>query len=146
MDVSMFSPLRGTRLKRLVISYDVACQWSANFWSRHRQLPLALQISEETTALVFLIPKFHLLAHRMSCHSRYNFNYTPGVGRTDGEQVERLWSPLNKAAHSTKEMGRGSRHDALDDQCNDSNYCKIRDLRKPVVLVVCACANRVNSS
>jgi hypothetical protein len=128
MDVSMFSPLRGTRIKRIVISYDVACQWSAKFWSRHRQLPSVLQLDANNIILVFAIPKFHLLAHKISCHCRYNFNYLFGAGRTDGEGVERLWSPLNKAAHSTKEMGRGSRHDALDDQCNDSNYSRIRDL------------------
>ena len=70
-------------------------------------------------------PKFHLPAHKADCHSRYSFNYTPGVGRTDGEGVERNWSWLNGAAASTSQMGPGSRNDTLDDLMGFSNHRKV---------------------
>jgi hypothetical protein len=32
-------------------------------------------------------------------------------------------------------MGCGVRHDALNDQCNDSNYCKLRDLHMSTTIL-----------
>ncbi|KAF9508560.1 hypothetical protein BS47DRAFT_1373652 [Hydnum rufescens UP504] len=72
-----------------------------------------------------VIPKFHLPAHKEGCHTIYSLNLRPGAGRTDGEGIERDWSAMNAAATSTKEMGEGSRHDALDDFWGDWNYRKI---------------------
>ncbi|KAJ3477374.1 hypothetical protein NLI96_g10506 [Meripilus lineatus] len=46
----------------------------------------------------------------------------PGVGRTDGEGIERDWSGLNSLATSIREMGPGSRHDTLDDHFGDWNF------------------------
>ncbi|EIW81308.1 hypothetical protein CONPUDRAFT_153858 [Coniophora puteana RWD-64-598 SS2] len=49
----------------------------------------------------------------------------PGVGRTDGETVERGWSNINPVATSTKEMGHGHRIDTLDDYFGDWNWKKL---------------------
>ena len=59
---------------------------------------------------------------------RYGFNYRPGVGRTDGEGIERRWADANDVATSTKEMRDGHLQDVLDDVCNESNYHKTIDL------------------
>lgn len=47
-----------------------------------------------------------------------------GVGRTDGEGIERNWSEMNGVANSTSEMGPGSRHDTLDDHFGHHNFRK----------------------
>ena len=77
---------------------------------------------------MYLVPKFHLSAHGPKCHVRYSFNYTPGVGRTHGETVEQEWAYINLAALSTREMGPGARHSALDDSWGGWNWKKVLGL------------------
>ncbi|KAG5223204.1 CxC2 domain-containing protein [Salix suchowensis] len=49
-------------------------------------MPEDLQLAPSSEREVtFLVPKFHLPAHIMACQSSFSFNYTRGVGRTDGE-------------------------------------------------------------
>ncbi|KAF7345208.1 CxC2 domain-containing protein [Mycena sanguinolenta] len=111
------------------------CQWHINIWKR-----MADYKNEEITIdgkgkfMTFLLPKFHLPAHIEKCNLRFSFHLTPYVGQTDGEAPERGWADANPLARSTKEMGPGARHDALDDHFNDWNHKKIvrlgRTLRK----------------
>jgi hypothetical protein len=51
-------------------------------------------------------------------------SFKPGVGKSDGEGVERTWSLLNPAAHSTKDAGRGQRADILEGKVDNHNYLK----------------------
>ncbi|KAF9503292.1 hypothetical protein BS47DRAFT_1374483 [Hydnum rufescens UP504] len=106
MDYIMFSSLQGTKLGRITISYDIFCQWITKL---HCQLPSA---------------------HKPEGHAQFSLNWMPGVGRTDGEGIERDWSGINPAANSTKEMGSGCRHNTLDDIWSDLNYRKIMTLNK----------------
>lgn len=109
----------------VVISYDIVCQWSRNFWKRIHAYGSTVDYSKATT---FLIPKFHLPAHQSSCQEGYSFNYTKGVGRTDGEAPERAWALTNIFGPSTKEMGPGSRYDFLNDVFGDHNWRKVARL------------------
>ncbi|THU83963.1 hypothetical protein K435DRAFT_595662, partial [Dendrothele bispora CBS 962.96] len=52
-------------------------------------------------------------------------NYTHGVGQTDAEGIERVWSGLGGVATSLKEMGPGSHHDTLEDHIGHWNWCKV---------------------
>ncbi|KAJ7890043.1 hypothetical protein B0H13DRAFT_2341227 [Mycena leptocephala] len=47
-----------------------------------------------------------------------------GVGRTDGEGIERTWAVLNPVGFSTKEMGEGARHDAIENKVDHLNFEK----------------------
>lgn len=58
----------------------------------------------------------------------FSFNFTPQVGRTDGEAPERGWSAINAIAGSTKQMGPGSRLDTLDDHFGDYNWRKVASI------------------
>ena len=107
----------------VIISYDIACQYSRNFRNRFDQLPAILLIPLHLVIL-FLIPKFHLPVHKEDCRFNYSFNFTKNVGRTDGEAIERLWSNLNHLSGSTMKMTRGSRMDALNFHLNDWNWKK----------------------
>ena len=50
------------------------------------------------------------------------------MGRTHGETVEQEWAYINLAALSTREMGPGARHSALDDSWGGWNWKKILGL------------------
>ncbi|KLO05116.1 hypothetical protein SCHPADRAFT_947170 [Schizopora paradoxa] len=108
--------------KRLVISYDIACQWSRNFVSRCSTLPYHIRFDPASTSVEYVIPKFHIAAHGTSCRTRYSLNFLRHMGRTDGENIERGWAWMNPASLSTREMGPGSRADTLDDQWCSWNF------------------------
>ncbi|KAF6741643.1 hypothetical protein DFP72DRAFT_861712 [Ephemerocybe angulata] len=101
--------------ERLVISYDIACQWSKKFRSWCAMYATNTIAKRPERPITFLVPKFHLAAHILDCQLEYSFNFTPGVGRTGGEAPERTY---------TKEMGPGSRFDTLDDNFGDHNWGK----------------------
>jgi Kyakuja-Dileera-Zisupton transposase len=130
MDYIFFSSIAGTQLRKIVISYDIACQWGRHL--RHRletSIPRHLHPSPDSdTDFELFVPKFHLPAHKPDCHAPYSFNYAPGVGRTDGEGIERNWSVLNKVAPSLSMMGPGGRWDTMDDVCNYWNWSKTVNL------------------
>ncbi|KAK7017285.1 hypothetical protein R3P38DRAFT_3320598 [Favolaschia claudopus] len=126
MDYMVFRSIAGTPLLRFFLSYDIACQWHLNLFSR-----LEYYADDELTFdgtgkfFTFLVPKFHLPAHIESCNLKFSFNLTRDVGQTDGEAPERGWADANPLARSTKEMGPGFRRDSLDDHFNDWNHKKI---------------------
>ena len=128
MDYIFASSLCDTSLKKVTVSYDISCQWSIKLDQRLKHLPESFRNTFENLHLEFTVPKLHINGHKEMCWTRYGFNYRPGVGRTDGEGIERRWAAVNDAATSTKEMRDGHRQDILDDVCNDLNYRKIVDL------------------
>ncbi|KIJ43221.1 hypothetical protein M422DRAFT_135909, partial [Sphaerobolus stellatus SS14] len=71
-----------------------------------------------------LVPKLHLKAHKEACQLFYSLDLTPHCGRTDGGGCERVWQEMNQFANSTREMGHGSRQDAMDDHFGDWNIRK----------------------
>lgn len=126
MDYAMLSTLMGITLLMLVISYDIACQWSKNFRSRILDFPDDLKkLDLNCISLVTVIPKFHIYAHGRGCQTRWSLNYLRWMGRTDGEGVEREWSHINPVAMSTRLMGPGGRHDTLDDHWGAWNWRKL---------------------
>jgi hypothetical protein len=131
MDFLFLRSLHQTALVTIVVSYDIACQWSVNLRERMNSYPHWLQHTlDGMLSVVFLVPKFHLAAHIASCQIEYSFNLTRWVGRTDGEAPERGWSHFNNVATQTKEMGPGSRRDTLDDHFSDWNWKKTLRLGK----------------
>ncbi|KAJ8695381.1 hypothetical protein PTI98_007984 [Pleurotus ostreatus] len=127
MDYIVLSAIAGLSLMTLTIIYDIACQWKANFPTRMLAFPSSLRIAD-AVHVDFAIPKCHLLAHQTPCQTPHSLNLKPGVGRTDGEGIERDWSMINPAANSTKEMGAGSRHNTLDDLFSHHNWMKTTGL------------------
>jgi hypothetical protein len=128
MDYLFFSVMRHRDLKVLNVSYDIACQWSRNLWTRMRTLGMDYWMDYDNKTVKFLVPKFHLPAHIEKCQVDFSFNLTKNVGRTDGEAPERGWANINPIASSTKEMGPGSRRDTLDDHFGDWNWKRVTQL------------------
>ncbi|KAG1844094.1 hypothetical protein C8R48DRAFT_750896 [Suillus tomentosus] len=142
MDFIFFSAIIPLLLLNIVISYDVACQWKVNLLNRMNRLPRNMRIPDAlaTTMFMFGIPKFHASAHDDRCAIPHSLNLMPGVGRTDGEGIERNWAEINRVANSTKEMGPGARHDTLDDHFGHHNWRKFvglsLSLRKKFITAV----------
>jgi len=122
-DYIVASYLQRCQVRDVKISYDIACKWSINLHSRFDTRHEDVDLSKFT--ITYLVPKFHLPAHGTKCHTQYSFNYTRGVGRTHGETVEQEWAYINLAALSTREMGPGARHSALDDSWGGWNWKKL---------------------
>ncbi|KAF9037328.1 hypothetical protein BDZ89DRAFT_1220764 [Hymenopellis radicata] len=116
-------------LKEVCFSYDIACQWIKNFLSRMETLPEHLQLPE-TMQTMPAIPKAHAPCHQIECQVEFAMGIQPGMGRTDGEAIERVWAFIRMCAASIKEMGPGSRADTLDDQFQFHNWCKLINLGK----------------
>ncbi|PVD26558.1 hypothetical protein C0Q70_14235 [Pomacea canaliculata] len=62
-----------------------------------------------------LLPIFHSFGHKMSCQLEYGPRSAAGIGLTDGETVERLWSYLRKFSGISKMMTPQRRVDLLTD-------------------------------
>ena len=112
----------------LIISYDIACQWSVHLRERLLNLPSHLRIELPDENLRYAIPKYHFNAHKASGHTGYSLNLMRGAGRTDGEEIERSWARHNQTSASTREMGPGSREDTLEDHFNYANFRKYVDM------------------
>ncbi|KAJ3513190.1 hypothetical protein NLJ89_g3087 [Agrocybe chaxingu] len=108
MDYFVLSSLENCKLLRIVVSYDIACQWSKNLSLRCSLYPPNILSTRKDLELVYLVPKFHLPAHVQHCQENYSFNFIPRVARTDGESPERGWAAANSVTNSTREMGPGS--------------------------------------
>ena len=127
MDFIFASATKNSVARRKVISYDIACQYSRNFYARFAALPMFLCIPA-LVGLYWLVPKFHLPAHIERCRFRFSFNYTKGVAQTDGEAVERIWSSHNHLSGSTMRMTPLARIDTLNQNFNHWNWVKICDV------------------
>ena len=125
MDYMFASAIRHTDATVLKVSYDIACQWHKKLYQRMDKMPPALHLNLWDCDVTFLVPKFHLPAHIPSCQWSFSFNWTKGVGRTDGEEPERGWANLNPAGSSMKDMGPGHHCDTLDDHFGDWNWKKL---------------------
>jgi hypothetical protein len=125
VDYMFWKQLRCGKILVLYVSYDIACQWHKNLRERMNIYPNKEELWNGTRYVTYLVPKFHLPAHIADCNLLFSFNLTKGVGRTDGEAPERGWANINPLAHSTKEMGPGTRHDTIDNHFGDWNWKKV---------------------
>jgi hypothetical protein len=130
MDFILFSALLNTIILYLILSYDIACQYSKKFWAQMTGLPTAMHIDMSRVSVWFKVPNFHMLGHRDPCHSPFSFHWMWGAGVTDGEDVEQNWDFTNGAAGSTKMMGPGARHAFLEGLFGFHNWMRTVSYRK----------------
>ncbi|KAJ7816808.1 hypothetical protein B0H13DRAFT_1923357 [Mycena leptocephala] len=117
--------LAGVALLCLTISYDIACQWRIHLLERAKKIEGKRRAVEiPTRAEDFCLPVWHAQAHEVLCQTDNSLSYALGVGRTDGEGIERTWAVLNPVGFATKEMGEGGRHDAIENKIDHMNFEK----------------------
>ncbi len=129
MDYLVFNTLLGIIIMILLLSYDIACQWSKRFWIRAKDFPKEMQPSPAIKHVRFAIPKKHYRVHGPK-HSKFSLNFIPRVGRTYGEGIESHWGHMNPVALSAREMAESARHELLDFHWGGWNWQKIINFGK----------------
>ncbi|KAK6974636.1 CxC2 domain-containing protein [Favolaschia claudopus] len=124
MDYILLASLMGVTMLYLAIAYDIACQWRVNFQRRCAKFPPEMQLDFERTKVIYGLPVWHATAHERTCQVENSLTYQAGVGRTDGEGTERVWSDFNGAATAMKEMNSGAREDGFEDKVDRHNFEK----------------------
>ncbi|KAF7295904.1 hypothetical protein HMN09_01134400 [Mycena chlorophos] len=112
-------------LLRIILSYDIACQWWKELKARLLLLPPLVRLQLALDFIRFVVPKMHIGGHTLNCQHKYSLNLVPGSGQTDAEGIERAWAVVGGLAGSTRVMGPGSRSDALDDHWSFWNWTKV---------------------
>ena len=116
--IAMSALLRHGPHGDLMYSYDIACQFYKNLLDRIKKLPPLLRFDIVARTMRFVVPKLHILGHKLACQLLFNIAYLLGGARTDGEGVERPWAALGLLGTSLRVMGPGSASDTLDDHGN----------------------------
>ena len=135
MDYIILSALLGITLSLVILTYDIACQWSKNFKKRMAAFPEHMRVGGQTR-IEAAIPSWHINGHGQSCCQNFSLSYMKGVGRTCGEEVESSWSHTNPLAPSVREMGPAARHDTLNDHWNGWNFRKIVGFRMYFAMMI----------
>ncbi|VDC01759.1 unnamed protein product [Peniophora sp. CBMAI 1063] len=133
MDWVFCGALAHIRAPEVTLSYDVVCQYCVNLGGRLARIrPTSViwagaqSFAKLSTVghISYVVPKFHLYAHKFWCQIRYAFGLLFGTAITDGEEIERLWSGIKAAAPSLREMGPGANNDTMDDIFGAWNWMK----------------------
>ncbi|KAJ3509664.1 hypothetical protein NMY22_g16220 [Coprinellus aureogranulatus] len=131
MDFILFSSFMALALLRVVITYDIACQWSRNYRRRLTKLPVALRPAE-AIQIETAIPSWHINGHGKKCQDTDTMHtgYLNGVGRLCGDEVEQTWWMTNPLGVSVREMAPALRHETLNDQWKGFNLMRIVAFRE----------------
>ncbi|KAJ7104597.1 hypothetical protein C8R44DRAFT_887052 [Mycena epipterygia] len=126
MDYILLSALAGVAILLLAISYDIACQWKVHLPERAKKIAETTPITTrlDDFEIQYALPVWHAVAHEITCQTQNSLSFAVGVGRTDGEGIERTWAVLNPIGFATKEMGDGARHDAIKNKVDHLNWEK----------------------
>ncbi|KAJ7139369.1 hypothetical protein C8R44DRAFT_604986 [Mycena epipterygia] len=125
MDFIVMSALaRRFNLMLLTISYDIACQWQINLHERNAKMPKELRLPLDEITLQCALPVWHASSHNEDCKNANSLSFKRGVGKSDGEGVERTWAVLNPAAFHTKDVGSRQRADVLEGKIDNHNHLK----------------------
>lgn len=126
VDYAFAAALRGCPRLRVVLTYDVGCQYTINLVQRFiKHFP---DLADRIDLVTVRVPKMHILGHKYDCMLRYSLSYTTGVGQSHGETVEHPWAENNQAGISTREMNPGARHDTLNDLHGFWNWVKVQKM------------------
>lgn len=72
---------------KVMIMYDIACQFDS----------YAMRLAPATLGnATYAIPALHGYAHQFQCQVRYHCRFSKGYGLSDGENVERNWSEMDR--------------------------------------------------
>ena len=137
MDYIVMASVAGLTLLLLTISYDIACQWKVHLRERNAKLPAAVRLPIDDVKIQYALPVWHAASHNEDCQNQNSLSFKPGVGKSDGEGVERVWSVLNPSAFSTKDAGKGQRADVLEGKIDNHNFLKNAGqgvLRRPLLM------------
>jgi hypothetical protein len=123
---------KNSKIKWLLLIYDIACQWWINFYKRLKLCP-GLSFDQLLNVLV-AVGKFHLASHVTKCFWKYSLSLMKGAGLLDGEIMETVWSKFNSMAITARAMSLAYRREILNHFLRDHNFKKMISMRKWIVL------------
>lgn len=129
MDYIILSLVLGTKLRQIVISYNIGRPWCRNFQRRIEELPPDLQLDPDILVEIGM-PTWHVNGYSDKCKANFSLSYMHGVGRTCSKNVETTWAQTNSLGTSIWEMGLGACHETLNDQLGGWNFWKIVGFHK----------------
>ncbi|VDC06390.1 unnamed protein product, partial [Peniophora sp. CBMAI 1063] len=112
---------------RLIIGYDIWCQYGVHLLERFRRFG-HLFFPDFLTKLTGIVGAWHIFAHVRECFGRFSGLYVWGIGFIDMEILETLWSVLNLVTTSCRNMSRANREETINFNINNMNLKKIRNL------------------
>ncbi|KAG7090398.1 hypothetical protein E1B28_009517 [Marasmius oreades] len=116
------SLVRARFFRRILSTYDIACQFGVYFFQRTaKQFPDMVWLIDFVR---WMIPKMHLDGHNSDCRVQFSLNYLKGAARMHGEGIEQSWAESKQSGGSTRQMNHGHRHDTINDLHNFWNWRK----------------------
>lgn len=129
--LSTLTPSLEAGISRVLVSYDIGCQWHKNLQSRlDNYVAFPPRRLSDLKYWKVAVPKFHIAGHGIECQVLYNLAYTKWAGRMDGERIEGGWAQTTGMATWTRESGPNARRNILDDHWNADNWRKLLGLRE----------------
>lgn len=122
---------RAKYFRRILVTYDIACQYFIHLRSRFLAASLVypeFDVGPFIDIMNMLVPKMHLSGHKDDCKYRFSLSYSDGTGRLHGEGIEPSWGETKQSGGSTQHMNHGHRHDTIIDFHNYWNWCKVRNM------------------
>ena len=117
---------------RCCLVYDISCQYCRNL--RKRVQKGQYLDFKPGLRLTHAIGMFHVHGHQDQCYARYAPRFILGMGLSDGEVMERLFSILNGASTLARTMTLAHRTETLDSHMGDNNFKKMIDMGTSPVL------------
>ncbi|TEB32018.1 hypothetical protein FA13DRAFT_1709457 [Coprinellus micaceus] len=124
MDYIILSALVAAAVLRIVITYDIACQWHRNLPSQVERYPEHMRISPDVNVQCAVL-SWHLNGHGPTCQTDFALAYKEGMGRTCGDEIEGSFLHTNSLGSSFREMAPAGRHEALNGTYSGYNLLKI---------------------
>jgi hypothetical protein len=84
----------------ITIGYDIACQYSRNFWKRGANLPKDIYPKIPPDQLDFYVGIMHIFGHVAKCQGPWSGHYQPGNANTPGDNIKHVWLLLNVLLYS----------------------------------------------
>ncbi|KAG9219942.1 hypothetical protein CCMSSC00406_0006855 [Pleurotus cornucopiae] len=121
IDYIVLSALLAFQLRLLVLSYDIACQWSKNLIKRSAEYPAEMQPDTSRTLIKCVVPRWHIEGHDQFCKTL-----------------------SNQMTASIREMAPSTRREALNDHWSGWNFRKLVKLRSSLLQrLKDACTNSI---
>ncbi|KAJ7780761.1 hypothetical protein DFH07DRAFT_729140 [Mycena maculata] len=124
MDFIILSALAGFSLLMFTISYDIACQWKTRLTEHNTKMLKEMQLQLDKFTYQCVVPGWHAASHNDKCQENNSLSFKLGIGKTDSEGMERVWSIMNPMAYHTKDIGCGQRTDVVEDKIDSHNFQK----------------------
>ncbi|KAL1684874.1 hypothetical protein GGG16DRAFT_67440 [Schizophyllum commune] len=88
MDYTLASLLlHHSKWLRFILSYNIACQFYKNLLDCIKKLPPLLQFNIIACTMRFVVPKLHIIGHKLACQLLFNIAYLLSGAHTDGEHL-----------------------------------------------------------